>query len=268
MTLPRPTIVIFDMDGTTVRHVNPKLLHLLERLDDIIFKFYRFWGRVLRQGDKATIYKTFNKYKERKVPKLIVHRTIHRFRRKPVEQIVEPCPGIYAVLDLLQLHEIPTGLVSNGLGKGYGHDILDKFDLEKYYRTTIFREDITHSKPNPECIYLTLENMNIKATADDVIWYIGDRHKDIIAARTAEKNLPARVVPIAYGINAAIAVLEKAVGPDHILMSYYEMYAILDNLLKNAPPLDPSLRGASRRSNPEGSNPENGFPRRSSTSSQ
>ena len=34
MTLERPTIVIFDMDGTTVRHINLMLLHILEKLDD------------------------------------------------------------------------------------------------------------------------------------------------------------------------------------------------------------------------------------------
>lgn len=227
MTLPKPTIVIFDMDGTTVRHVNPKLLHLLERADDVIFKLHRLWGRLLRKGDKATIYEAIDTYKQRKVPKLLVHRVLHKVRRKEVDQIVEPCPGIYAVLDLLNAQGIPVSLVSNGLGKGYGHEILEKFDLEKFYRTTMFREDITHSKPNPECILLTLERMKANVTEKDVIWYIGDRPKDIIAAREAQKHLPAKVVAIAYGLNAVMSVIEKGVGPDHVLMSYYEMYEML-----------------------------------------
>ena len=65
MTLEKPSIVIFDMDGTTVRHVNPKLLHLLEFTDDMIFKFHRFWGRLFRRGDKATIYSEIDRYKAR-----------------------------------------------------------------------------------------------------------------------------------------------------------------------------------------------------------
>jgi phosphoglycolate phosphatase len=230
MTLPKPTIVIFDMDGTTVRHVNPKLLHLLETADDFMFKSHRFWGRLFRRGDKTTIYKVIDDYKARKKPKLIVHRVLHKFRRKPVEQIVQPCPGIYAVLEFLHARGIPMGLVSNGLGKGYGHEILEKFDLVGFFRSTIFREDITHSKPNPESILLSLKSMAAAVTEHDVVWYIGDRHKDIIAARGAQKHAPCKMVPIAYGLNAALGMLEKDAIPDHILMSYYEMYEILSDL--------------------------------------
>jgi phosphoglycolate phosphatase len=230
MTLPRPDIVIFDMDGTTVRHVNPRLLHLLEILDDCIFKFHRFWGRVFRKGDKATIYETTD-YEGRKKPKLIVHRALHKVRRKPVEQIVEPCPGIYAVLSLLERNNIPVALISNGLGKGYGHDILEKFDLARYYKSSLFREDIRHSKPNPEAILKSMKNMGFEGKKNSVVWMIGDRHKDITAAVEARKHTDANVVPIAYGINAALAVIEKHIGRDHIMTSYYEMYEVLNRLL-------------------------------------
>ncbi len=246
MTLQKPTIVIFDMDGTTVRHVNPKLLHLLERADDFLFYMHRAWGVLFRKGDKATIYKKIDQYAQRKKPKLIVHRALHKMRRKEVEQIVQPCPGIYAVLDLLKEHDIPVGLVSNGLGKGYGHEILETFDLEKFYRTTIFREDITHSKPNPECILLTLERMKIDVKSDDVIWYVGDRHKDVIAARAAQAHVAGDVVPLAYGFSAATAMFQKGHGPDHILMSYYEMYETLSGLLGetgvSVPTLAPEIK--------------------------
>ena len=32
----KPTVIIFDMDGTTVRHVNPAFLSALEFLDNSI----------------------------------------------------------------------------------------------------------------------------------------------------------------------------------------------------------------------------------------
>lgn len=231
MTLQKPDIVIFDMDGTTVRHVNPKLLHILEWMDDIAFKSSRFWGCLFRRGDKATIYRAIDDYKARKKPKLIVHRVMHKVRRKPVEQIVEPCPGIQAVLDLLKTNAIPAAIVSNGLGKGYGHEILEKFGLEDSFQSKTFREDITHSKPNPEAILLALKNLNMTPAADDVVWYIGDRAKDIHAARAAQKHVKCKISPIAYGVNAAISVLEGTAGPDHVLMSYYDMYEILSELL-------------------------------------
>ncbi len=130
-------------------------------------------------------------------------------------------------------------LASNGLGKGYGHDILEKFELEKYFRVSIFREDIKKSKPNPEPILLTLRKMEISLTADDVIWYIGDRHKDVTACINAQAHLPCPIVPIAYGFNAAVAVIEKNIGPDHILMSWFDIYAKLEKLLGNVIPASP-----------------------------
>lgn len=253
MTLPKPTIVLFDMDGTSVRHINPIFLHALEWMDDSAFKLRKLLNKLL---PRRSYNLDVTDLAPRKTPKLLVHRAIHKLRKKPVEQIVEPCPGIYYVLELLKRHNIPMALASNGLGKGYGHDILEKFDLEKYFSATVFREDIKKSKPHPEPILLTLQKMNIALKPDDVIWYIGDRHKDVIAVLAAREHLPCRIEPIAYGFNAAVAVIEKNIGPDHILMSYLDMYAKLDTLL-GPPPVEnaadlssPRKRGSSDLTEP------------------
>ncbi|MGB4056771.1 MAG: HAD hydrolase-like protein [Alphaproteobacteria bacterium] len=232
MALPRPTIVLFDMDGTTVRHLNPFVLHVLERLDDVAFKLWKIFKKTFPRKDRPL---DLSDLAPRKTPRLPVHRAIHKIRRKPVEQIVEPCPGVYYVLELLKRHNIPMALASNGLGKGYGHDILEKFDLNKYFRATIFREDIRRSKPNPEPILLTLQKMGVEIKSTDVIWYIGDRHKDVIAVIAAQEHLLCPIIPIAYGFNAAVAVVEKNLGTDKIIMSYLEIYARLDELLGPAP---------------------------------
>jgi phosphoglycolate phosphatase len=152
-------------------------------------------------------------------------------RRKPVELLVEPCPGIYSVLSFLKDKNIPMALVSNGLGKGYGDDIVRKFGLERYFSVTIFREDIRKSKPDPQPILLALGHLKDPLSADDVIWYIGDRHKDIAAVQNAEKVLPCKIVPLAYGLNAAAAVIEKGYGPNHILMTYQDLREMLEGLL-------------------------------------
>lgn len=223
MKLQRPTIVLFDMDGTTVRHVNPKMLGTLERIDDIIYAATRFAHK------KDNFEYDTDPPTE---PRLIVHRMLHRFRRRPVEQIVKPCAGIFSLLNLLRDADIPVGIVSNGLGKGYGFDILQKFGLEQYYRSKTFREHITHSKPHPEPILRGLTRFNRPVTENDIVWYIGDRHKDIIAALEADKLSPARIIPFAYGIKAAIAVLEKHLSPDHIIVNYYDFTAKIHPLLK------------------------------------
>lgn len=230
MTLPAPSIVIFDMDGTTVRHINPALLSLLEKLDDWSYRVNRLLGWLFLRQTKGPVFFDEDQVIKRRRPKLLVHRALHKLRRKEVDEIVEPCPGIYSVLNLLQEHHIPMAVASNGLGKGYGHDILEKFDLEHYFRVSIFREDITRAKPDPESILTAIKGLNITLKPQDVIWYIGDRHKDIIAAIAAQTQIPCRIVPIAYGLHAAVAVLEKKLGPEHIVMSYFDMRNTLKGL--------------------------------------
>lgn len=233
MTLPTPSIVIFDMDGTTVRHINPRLLHIVEWLDDASFKIGRIFSWLFERKAQGPIFREGESLELSKQPKLIVHRAIHKFRRKDVEQIVEPCPAIYSVLDLLKKNKVPMAIVSNGLGKGYGYDILEKFDLAKYFKVTIFREDLKKSKPHPLPLMLALERMQINTKESDVIWYIGDRHKDVSAALAADQHVKAKVIPIAYALNAAIAILDHAQSPEQVIMSYVDMHERLSALLRS-----------------------------------
>ena len=224
MSLKKPTIIIFDMDGTTVRHINPRILHILEKIDDVMF----FLSETFIGARKNA---AINLNKPRKKPRILVHRALHKIRRKQVEQIVEPCPGVRDVLKLIRAYEIPTAIVSNGLGKGYGHDILEKFDLNKFFNAQIFREDFIHSKPHPEPLLNALKQMNITPTEQDVIWVIGDRKKDIKAALKLGDELPCTVEPLSYGIEAAIAVLKYHISADHILTTYHDLELKLVSVL-------------------------------------
>lgn len=236
MTLPAPTIVIFDMDGTTVRHLNPFVLGLCEAYDDLSFKISRFFGWIFHRRAQGPIIPEIDlDHDMLRKRRLFVQRALHTLRRASVDKIVEPYPGIYTVLDLLSAHNVPMGLVSNGLGKGYGHEVLETFELSRYYRACVFREDISKSKPHPEPILLALREMNVPITADDVVWYVGDRHKDITAALAAQQHVPCRVVPIAMAMNAAVAAIEKGLGPEHIMLSYRDMAERLKGLLDSKP---------------------------------
>lgn len=238
MTLPRPNIVLFDMDGTTVRHLNPRLLDYFEKLDDFSYNLHKFLSKPFLWRKKRKRYfraHSPSNARRRYSPKMMVHRTLHRIRRKPVEQIVEPCPGIRDILDFLNERDIPLGLVSNGLGRGYGHDILKQFDLADYYKDTVFAEDINRSKPDPEPIIKILTRVKPDFTASDIVWYIGDRHKDVVAALRAQKKLSCTLVPIAYGYfnTACLAVLEYALGTDYVVGSYAELEEILQEVFNS-----------------------------------
>ena len=210
--IKKPTIVIFDMDGTTVRHVNPAFLHFLEMLDNLLYKL----KRPFRRKRKLTDYS-----RDPARPRgLLVHRMLHKFRRKSVDQIVQPCPGIFSLLKFFRSQNIPIGLASNGLGKGYGHDILEKFDLADYFNCEIFREDVEKSKPHPDGLMRCLRQLKPDFNENDVVWHIGDRAKDVKATLNADKIAECQFVPFAYGINAAIAILQTKVSNEHIIITY------------------------------------------------
>lgn len=234
MALKAPTIVIFDMDGTTVRHLSPFVLAMAEGYDDLNYKVSKFFNWIFKKKAQGPIITAEEETRrKRRRPRLPVHRTIHWLRRnKEVDQIVEPCPGIYDVLELLQDRGIPMAMVSNGLGKGYGHDIIERFGLAPFFKVTLFREDINKSKPNPEPILSAIKQLEIEIKEDDVIWYVGDRRKDVIAAMAARGSVPCALEPVAYAMNAAAATVEVGLTPDHIMMDYGLMARFLEKSLQ------------------------------------
>lgn len=217
MSLKKPTVIIFDMDGTTVRHINPKMLHVLEKIDDVMYYF----------GDRK---KEIDFRVRKKRPHLLVHRALHKFRRKSVEQIVEPHLGVRELFKYIQSLGIPLAIVSNGLGRGYGYDILEKFDLAKFFQAKIFREDFIEAKPHPEPLLNAIKAMDLNITPDDVIWCIGDRKKDIISALALQDVLNCQVEPFSFGIDAAISILKNKISTDHIITSYSELQLKLKDL--------------------------------------
>lgn len=199
--LTPPTIVLFDLDGTLVHHVNPRVLQALEFLDDCSHRAARLVARFrLMRRNCAT--------EQRKTPKLLVHRAIHRVRRKSVEEMLLPCETLRTVLERLRDNGVILGLVSNGLGRGYGHDVLEAFDLKKYFSVCVFREDVARGKPWPDSIMAALGNLGRKVRARDVIWYVGDQRKDVDAAMSASALLSRPIVPVALGARAALRAVE------------------------------------------------------------
>ena len=109
------------------------------------------------------------------------------------------------------------GLVSNGLGRGYGQDVLDAFDLRKYFAACVFREDVARGKPWPDSILTALRGIGRDLRPQDVIWYVGDQRKDIAAALAASEVLGRSIRPIAMGARAALGAVDARLGPSQIM---------------------------------------------------
>ncbi|SFV34713.1 phosphoglycolate phosphatase [Devosia crocina] len=199
--LKRPTIVLFDLDGTLVHHVNPRVLQALEFLDDCSHRAGRLVARFrLMRRQRSGV--------PPKMPKLLMHRALHKVRRKSVEEMLEPCETLRAVLSRLREEGVVLGVVSNGLGRGYGHDVLEAFDLKKYFSAFVFREDVSRGKPWPDSILAALDGIGRNVRQRDVIWYIGDQRKDVDAALAASAKLKRPVTPVALGPRAALRTLD------------------------------------------------------------
>lgn len=177
--LELPDAVILDMDGTLVLHHRPGILRGLEILGSVTARFARLWPSHTpsRTGEL------------KRPPRLYGHRLIHRLRRSEVREIVSPAPGTEDFLSLLKSTHIPVALVSNGLGRGYGRDILATYDLARYFDAAVFREDTRRAKPYPDSLLKALHQLDLpKTSRPHVIWYIGDQAKDMVAVRAAQKQ--------------------------------------------------------------------------------
>jgi phosphoglycolate phosphatase len=201
--------VLFDLDGTLVHHVNPRVLQMLEFLDDCSHRAGRLVAR-FRLARRAA-------GRPQKVPKLLVHKAIHKVRRKTVEQMLEPCETMRNVLERLRAEGVTLGVVSNGLGKGYGHDVLETFGLSRYFSAAVFREDVTRGKPWPDSIVAALSSIGRDLRRNDVIWYVGDQRKDITAALAASQQIGRSIRPIALGARAALGAVEARLSPSQIM---------------------------------------------------
>jgi phosphoglycolate phosphatase len=204
----RPTIVLFDLDGTLVHHVNPRMLQMLEFLDDCSHRGGRLAARFRLMRRKSVA---------ESAPKLLVHKAIHKVRRKSVAEMLEPCETMRCVLERLRAEGVVLGVVSNGLGHGYGHDVLDTFNLRQYFSTAIFREDVARGKPWPDSILTAIKSIGRDLRSSDVIWYIGDQRKDIAAAQAASVALGRPVRPYALGARAALGAVEARMSAAQIM---------------------------------------------------
>jgi len=223
--LKPPTIVLFDLDGTLVHHVNPRVLQTLEFLDDCSHRAARLVARfrLMRRHAAAAPCKA---------PKLLVHRAIHRVRRKSVEEMLLPCETLRSVLERLRANGVLLGVVSNGLGRGYGHDVLEAFDLKKYFSACIFREDVSRGKPWPDSILAALKGLGRDLRARDVIWYIGDQRKDVDAAMAASVSLARPIVPVALGPRAALRAMDGDCLNLQIAWSAHELERVFADIFE------------------------------------
>lgn len=107
--------------------------------------------------------------------------------------------GIDKLISKLAKH-VKLAILTNNKSQ-YAEEVLDKFNLTKFFDTIIGFNDVTEVKPNPEGILKIIHKWNLK-TSD--VMFIGDMTTDIDAGKAAK----VKMVCVASGLAQKETLIE------------------------------------------------------------
>lgn len=177
-----PEAVLFDLDGTLldtapdfIRVVNQqRLLHNLDALAPHLIR------ETVSNGARALIKLAFDlevgddDFVNRHTELLALYE----------ESIAEETvffPGIDLLLKQLEENSIPWGIVTNKPSR-FTLPLLERLKLNNRCSVTVCPDDVTHSKPHPEPLFLACNKLNCSPERS---LYVGDHERDIEAGRSA-----------------------------------------------------------------------------------
>lgn len=135
---------------------------------------------------------------------------------------VDTClfPDMHHLLDSLDTLGLPWGIVTNK-PRGLSELLLAALNLSTRCQVLVCPEDVTHSKPHPEPMYLAAQQLGI---APEHIIYVGDHPRDIDAGRAA--GMP--TVLAAYGyLPPAYRDDLEAWQADHIVYTVEQLIELI-----------------------------------------
>jgi phosphoglycolate phosphatase len=135
---------------------------------------------------------------------------------------VDTClfPDMNHLLDSLDTLGLPWGIVTNK-PRGLSELLLAALNLSRRCQVLVCPEDVTHSKPHPEPMYLAAQQLGI---APEHIIYVGDHPRDIDAGRAA--GMP--TVLAAYGyLPPAYRDDLEAWQADHIVYTVEQLIELI-----------------------------------------
>lgn len=89
--------------------------------------------------------------------------------------------GMYSLLEALEARKVPWGIVTNK-PRWLSEALLKALNLTERCAVLVCPEDVKHTKPDPEPMYLAAKHIHI---ATEACIYVGDHPRDIDAGRNA-----------------------------------------------------------------------------------
>jgi len=218
--------VLFDLDGT--------LIDTAADFIRIIQNMCREEGRAVLDADliRTQVSEGARAMVKLVYPELAVDDSIfiahrQRFLDEYGENIAvdtDLFQGMYPLIEDLEKHNIPWGIVTNK-PRGLSESLLEALNLTERCSVLICPDDVTHTKPDPEPMYLAASHLQIDPKQ---IIYVGDHPRDIDAGRNASM----------YTILAAYGYLPlehkdnlDAWQADYIVENVAELHQVINKLV-------------------------------------
>ncbi|MCP4187388.1 MAG: HAD family phosphatase [Gammaproteobacteria bacterium] len=156
--------VLIDHDGTIV---------------DSEFSHYRLWAKVLDPFDISLTETDYKKYYAGMPTLPNAVDMIQRFDMKATrEELIENklkanqaflahnpfplIPGALESIEKLHNHGLKLAIVTGANQHGLSRTV-EAYGLDKFVSTFVSSDDVTHSKPAPDCYLLAMEKLGVKA---------------------------------------------------------------------------------------------------------
>ena len=203
MTLPKPTWLCFDLDGT-----------LVDSVPDITFSINEMLQALQFQAVEETLARS---WVGNGAVKLIERALAHVQNKMPDEELFSKAqqlffaayeknvavkttiyPGCVETLRYFHAQKIPLGCVTNKPRK-FTPPLLEKLDLAQYFSALVCGDDLEKKKPEPEPVLEVIRQLGGKP---DNGYMVGDSETDILAAKRAGTG----AIYVSYGYNRGVPV--------------------------------------------------------------
>ncbi len=186
MGLTKPKAVLFDWDNTLV-NTWPIIFQALKDT----FDEYKMTPWTLEQVKAKVARSMRDAFPELFGPNWeeAGQRYQTKYRKYHIAQL-EPLVGVDTLLSLLEESGLPVAIVSNKKNTNLREEVTH-LGWDDHFDVLVGSGDAEEDKPHPAPIFLALKQMGLEPSPD--IWFIGDSHVDLEAAKNAG------LTPIFYG---------------------------------------------------------------------
>ncbi len=221
------TTILFDLDGVVIDSISLQRMAFAESYHDVV-------------GEGEPPIDNYLSHSGDSFPNIMDKMGLPREMWQPYREfstqymnLIEIVPKMSDVLEELVERKVRLGLVT-GKESGRTAQVLNDFNLARYFPVVVCSDMVTHAKPHPESVHRALRELQADPTQTA---FIGDSENDILAAKSAGIT--------ALGVTWGVGKREGLVcaGADGIVENPRE---IIDFLTKNDPQNQSQILGRSQ----------------------